>query len=99
MLCYAEGKTTNDFVDISLANVENDYFKTLGFTLVAGREFSKEFTGSNSIVLNEVAINQLGYDIKTAIGKKVYYDFKGTHNEMKIIGVVKNFNFEAYTIQ
>ena len=96
MLFYAEGKTIHDVVDVHLANVDYDYFETLGFKLIAGRGFSKEFTAdSNSIVLNEVALKELGYDIKSAIGKKINYDFQGTHNEMRIIGVIKNFNFES----
>ena len=95
MLFYAEGKAIHDLVDIRLTKVENDYFETLGLTLLAGRGFSKNFTDSNSIVLNEAAIKQLGYDIKTVVGKKLHYDFQGNHSEMQIVGVVKNFNFES----
>jgi len=96
MLFYAEGKTIHDVTDVHLATVENDYFKTLGFTMLSGRGFSKEFTAdSNSIVLNEAALKELGYDVTTAVGKKLYYDFQGNHNTMIIVGVVKNFNFES----
>ena len=96
MLFYAEGKTIHDVIDVHLATVENDYFKTLGFTMLSGRGFSKEFTAdSNSIVLNEAALKELGYDVTTAVGKKLYYDFQGNHNTMIIVGVVKNFNFES----
>ncbi len=41
MLFYAEGKTPNDFVDIRLTGVENDYIETLGIKLLSGRSFSK----------------------------------------------------------
>ncbi len=93
---YAEGKNINDAVDVHLATVENDYFKTLGLTITEGRPFSKEFTSdSNSIILNEAAIKSLGYDSRTAVGKKLYFDFQGSHSTMQIIGVVKNFNFES----
>jgi putative ABC transport system permease protein len=96
MLFYAEGKTIHDVIDVHLATVENDYFKTLRFTMLSGRGFSKEFTAdSNSIVLNEAALKELGYDVTTAVGKKLFYDFQGRHNTMQIIGVVKNFNFES----
>jgi putative ABC transport system permease protein len=96
MLFYAEGKTIHEVIDVHLATVENDYFKTLGFTMLSGRGFSKEFTAdSNSIVLNEAALKELGYDVTTAVGKKLYYDFQGNHNTMIIVGVVKNFNFES----
>ena len=96
MLYYADGKTISDQVDVHLATVENDYFSTLGFTILAGRGFSKEFTAdSNSIVLNETALKELGYDIKTAVGKKIKTDFHGVQSTMYIVGVVKNFNFES----
>ena len=96
LLFYADGKTISDQVDVHLGTVENDYFKTLGLTILAGRGFSKEFTAdSNSIVLNETALKELGYDIKTAVGKKINSDFHGVHSTMYIVGVVKNFNFES----
>ncbi len=96
MLFYAEGKTNKDVVDVHLANVEHDYFETLGFKLIAGRGFSKEFTAdSNAIVLNEVALKELGYTVDNAVGKKIYFNFKDVNGFMQIIGVVKNFNFES----
>jgi putative ABC transport system permease protein len=96
MLFYAEGKSVSDVVDISLANIDNDYFETLGLTIISGRGFSREFTvDSGSIILNEVAVKRMGYDIQTAVGKNVYYDFQGAHNKMRIVGIVRNFNFEG----
>ena len=96
MIFYAEGKTVKDAIDIHLANVDNEYFETLGLKLVSGRGFSKEFKAdSNNIVLNETALSQLGYPLKTAIGRKIYFDFQGTHVTMQIIGIVRNFNFES----
>jgi putative ABC transport system permease protein len=96
MIFYAEGKSVKDVIDIHLANVGNDYFETLGLKLIAGRGFSKEFTAdSNSIVLNETALHELGYPLKTALGRKIFFDFQGSHNTMYIIGVVRNFNFES----
>ncbi len=96
MIFYAEGKSVKDVIDIHLANVGNDYFETLGLKLVAGRGFSKDFTAdSNSIILNETALHELGYPLKTALGRKIYFDFQGSHNTMYIVGVVRNFNFES----
>jgi len=96
MLFYAEGKSVNDVVDIALGNIDNDYFETLGLKLIAGRGFSREFTAdSGSIILNEVAIKALGYDVHSAVGKNIYFDFQGNHNTMRIVGIVRNFNFEG----
>jgi putative ABC transport system permease protein len=96
MLYYAEGKSIHDVIDVHLATVGNDYFKTLGFTILSGRGFSKEYAAdSNSIVLNEAALKELGYPLNSAVGKKIYFDFKGVHTVMQIVGVVKDFNFES----
>lgn len=96
MLFYAEGKTPNDFVDIRLTGVENDYTETLGFKIINGRSFSKDFTAdSASIILNETAVTELGYTTENAVGKKIQYDFAGNHSILNIVGVVKNFNFES----
>jgi putative ABC transport system permease protein len=96
LLFYGEGKTVHDVVDINLITPDDDYFKTLSLTLLKGREFTKASTAdSNSIILNETALKQLGYDPNTAIGRRVYYDFQGKHATMQIVGIVKDFNFES----
>ena len=96
MLFYPEGKTTSDVVDIRLSGIENDYIETLGFKLISGRSFSKEFTAdSASIILNEAAVQQLGFKPENAIGKKIQFDFGQFHSSVQIVGVVKNFNFES----
>ncbi|HVU99638.1 MAG TPA: ABC transporter permease [Puia sp.] len=99
LLFYAEGKTARDGMDFNLNAVESDYFKTLGLTLVEGREFSKnQQADSTHIILNETALRDLGYDPKTAIGRKIHCDFQGIpgiYSSMEIIGVVKDFNFQS----
>lgn len=96
MLFYAEGKTIGDVVDIHLASIEENYFKTLGLQILYGREFSKDFTADeNGIIINEAACKELGYDVKTAPGRKLNYDWQNEHHTMTIVGVVKDFNFES----
>jgi putative ABC transport system permease protein len=96
MLFYSEGKTISVEINIRLSAIEGDYLQTLGITLLEGRTFHKDLTAdSSSIILNETALRQLGYDPKTAIGRKVFYDLFGGHYTMEIIGVVKDFNFES----
>jgi putative ABC transport system permease protein len=96
MLFFGEGKSPKDNVDIHITAVENDYIETLGFRLLNGRAFSKEFTAdSTGIILNEVAVKQLGYDLKNAVGKKIQFDVGNFKGSMQIVGVVKNFNFES----
>jgi len=96
MLFYAEGKSLKENVDISTANVEEEYINTLGIKLLAGRGFSKEFTAeSNAVVLNEVAVQKLGYDVSNTVGRKIYYEIENRKTTMTIIGVVKNYHFEG----
>lgn len=96
MLFYSEGKSKSENVDISTANIEDDYLKTLGIKLLQGRGFSKEFTSdSNAVVLNEVAIKDLGYKVENAVGRKIFYEIENKKFAMNIIGVVKNYHFES----
>jgi putative ABC transport system permease protein len=96
MLCYAEGKTNNENVNISTAYVGNDYPETLEIPILEGRSFSNAFTAdSNALVLNEIAIQQLGYTLDNAVGKKVYFEFQNKMHIMNIIGVAKNYHFQS----
>jgi putative ABC transport system permease protein len=96
MLFFSEGKSKQENVDIHLTAIENDYIETLGFQLLSGRSFSKEFTADSAgIIINETAVKQLGYDVANAVGKKIKYDVNNFKGDMQIVGVVKNFNFES----
>lgn len=96
MLFYAEGKTQNEHVDILAVNTEEGYFECLGFELIHGRNFLKNAApDSQSIVLNETAVRQLGYPVDNAVGKKVYYEFRGGTYSMDIIGVMKDYHFNS----
>ncbi|WP_229208843.1 ABC transporter permease [Dyadobacter luticola] len=96
MMFYAEGKTVNQNVDVSTVYVDEDYVKTLGINVLAGRSFAKEFTAdTNAVVLNETAVRELGYAIDNAVGRKIYYDFDNKKVTMNIIGVVKDYHSEG----
>ncbi|RFS16305.1 ABC transporter permease [Emticicia sp. C21] len=83
-----EGKTyrTNGL------SIDYDYVKTLGLTLVAGREFSREFPSDKdrACIVNETMVKQLGY--KDPIGKKIGL---GDSLGKTIVGVVKDYHFES----
>lgn len=96
MLFFREGGSKQDIVDIYLTAVEKDYIETLGFQLLSGRTFSGNFNAdSTSIILNETAVKAMGYTITDAIGKKIQYDFGNLRSSLRIVGVVKDFNFES----
>ncbi len=96
MLFFAEGKTSQENVDIQTTYVEGNYIETLGIELLKGRTFSSEFkSDTNAVVLNESAIKALGYDVESALGKQVYYALNGERYAMRIIGVVADYHFES----
>jgi putative ABC transport system permease protein len=96
LLFYAEGKTANESVDVSLSAVEKEFIETMGFQLRSGRSFLEHFTAdSGSIILNETAVKELGYTVDNAVGKEARFDFKGNHSSFRIVGVVADFNFES----
>jgi putative ABC transport system permease protein len=72
-----------------------EFFKTYGMTMVAGRDFSEELPtdAQEAYIINETAVRQLGIEDPneiidapiTVVGRR-----KG-----RIIGVVKDFNYES----
>jgi len=76
-----------------------DHQDVLKFELEDGRYFSKEFaTDSLAILLNEAAAKEFGFD--NPVGEEVLYNDNGsTFKKYKVIGVIKNFNFESFKEQ
>jgi len=85
--------------DLQVANldlyfVDYDYIPQFKIKMIAGRAFSKEFLTdtTQAMVLNEAAVKMFGYtSAEQAIGKR----FKQWGREGKIIGVMKDFHFQA----
>ena len=85
-----EGKDETEQVKFENITVNLGLVETMGFELVAGRAFSREFGEERSkIILNEEAIRIIGFE--DPIGQVV--NLWG--NNMEVIGVVKDFNFES----
>ncbi len=72
-----------------------DQLDAMGFTLKEGRFFSRDFkSDSTACVLNEAAVEEFGW-IDSPIGKEIL-DYNGPEpTVMRVIGVVKDFNFET----
>jgi predicted permease len=68
---------------------DENYFKTYGLTLVAGKTFSESDT-TKEVVINETLMKKLGLkDPQQAIGKEM--KFGGSPGWKNIVGVVKDF--------
>ncbi len=84
--------TANKDINLSSFIVDEAFVPTLKLKMAAGRNFSKDFKDSASVILNETAVAQLGF--KDPIGKNIIYP-GGNDTKFKVIGVVKDFNIES----
>jgi putative ABC transport system permease protein len=76
----------------AMMNVEDNFFRTFGLRLLAGRTFSDHFaTDRETVILNEEAARRLGFTTpKQALGRQIELDKKRT-----IIGVIKNYHHDG----
>lgn len=88
---YNEGKDKEEEgVGAQMWNVDQHYIPTLGIQIADGRNFSKDlFSDSLNVIVNEAMVKKL--NLKDPIGRR----FGRGGWQMRIIGVVKNFNFES----
>jgi ABC-type antimicrobial peptide transport system permease subunit len=74
--------------NVALKFADEDYFKTFGLQLLAGRVYDKSDT-IKEIVINETLAHKLGMrNANDAVGKDIRL---GSGNWKKIVGVVKDF--------
>ncbi len=90
----AEGLPENQILEVVGYAVDNDVIKTLGLELLAGRGFPETWTEAQGYVyvINERALQILGWEKETAIGKWMNLPA----NRMgRVVGVVKDFHFAS----
>ncbi|MCJ7680150.1 MAG: ABC transporter permease, partial [Candidatus Aminicenantes bacterium] len=84
---YWEGQGPENYITMTDASVDYDYFETFGMTMVEGRGFAEEYaTDTENYVLNEEAARITG--LESPVGKM----FSCWEDEGIIIGIVKNFH-------
>ncbi|MBK5279397.1 MAG: ABC transporter permease [Bacteroidia bacterium] len=102
---WAEGKQASQENMVSLQNwrVDYDYIKTLGMTVIEGRDFSQEFpSDSSAVILNEAAAKAFNFT-GNIIGRKIqsFGDAEGGGPDrenlqyLTVIGIIENFHFES----
>lgn len=69
-------------IGFSTLATDYDYTKTLGIKMLAGRDFSPDFADSNSVILNQTAVQRMG--IKSPVGTPI----KWNGYAMVVVGVV-----------
>lgn len=72
--------------------VDYDFIETLQLSMVDGRTFSKNFTETSSVIINEAAVKAFGFT--TPIGAKIKtLSNNPTNPELTVVGVVSDFHF------
>lgn len=84
-----EGQLPGQLGEISATWVGYDFLKTVGVSLVDGRDFDPSRPDSMNYIINETAARMMG--IKNPVGKTVSF-WKG---KGQIIGVVKDFHLKS----
>ena len=85
-----KGKDPNLSLNITFNNVSANYGSTIGWNILKGRDFSKDFASdSSALIVNEAAVQFMGF--KNPIGKIVT---RG-NNQYHIIGVIHNILIES----
>ncbi|SHH88092.1 putative ABC transport system permease protein [Chryseolinea serpens] len=88
-----DGKLSERGVD--LYNIDYDFVKTLGMTIVQGRDFSRDVPAdtTRAVLVNEAMVRRMSW--KDPIGKKFVYKGggpNGTDVEKQVVGVVKDYH-------
>lgn len=93
-------KVANENRGMSMLTVDHDYIKTLGLTIIAGRDFSVETASDekHAFIISETAARTLGYtDAREALGHEVSWsrwDSDST-KDGSVIGVVKDIHLNS----
>jgi putative ABC transport system permease protein len=87
-----EGNKKSAELELNSFMVDDAFIPTLNIEVLKGRNFSREFNDSASVILNEEAVQQIGW--KNPVGKWLEYP-GGNNTRFLVIGVVKNFNVQS----
>jgi len=83
-----EGGNPDDKISCRFNEIGYDFVKNMGITIIAGRDFSRDFPGDigKACLINEAAAKCFGWD--NPIGKKL------NNNRYTVVGVVKNYIYK-----
>lgn len=84
-----EGEEPNSSIRFQQMYVNYDAIETLGLKMAAGRSFSRQFTDTGAVILNEAAIRAM--KLKNPIGKEI----KVWGKQKTIVGIAKDFHFNS----
>jgi ABC-type antimicrobial peptide transport system permease subunit len=82
-------KDPDQSIDFGVVNASYEYGKTIGWQLKEGRNFSKDFADTSSLILNEAAVHFM--NLKNPVGQRVTW----WNQPYTIIGVIDNMVIES----
>jgi putative ABC transport system permease protein len=79
---------------IGVYYADHEHLETMGFELELGRDFSRDFlSDSTAMLVNQAVVQEMGWE--NPLGEKLI-SFNGPEpREMRVIGVLKDFNFQS----
>jgi putative ABC transport system permease protein len=83
------GKNPKNEVLFNWRGAGYDFVKTIGAEMVAGREFSPQYSDSSGVMVNEAAVKAMG--LKNPVGSMIRW----SGGVLTIIGVMKDFVVES----
>lgn len=90
---FPEDGGTVHSIGVEYMTVDEDYVKTLGLNIIAGRNFELSVPSeiADGLVINETCVEKMGWGTpENAIGKKI--DSPSKHPAGTVIGVVKDYH-------
>lgn len=99
---YGAEPLPSNAINIEKWKVDYDYISTLGMEIILGRNFSRDFNDSSSVIINESTVWNLGLG-DNPVGKKLSLfrdNPDGAQDPTRldsytVIGVVRDFNYES----
>ncbi len=91
---YSTGSDMENAIYCQRYFVDNDFVDVLQLQLLEGRNFdaSSSEHEDNPILINQLALKNLGISQDEAIGKQLHFDYEETTYSFEIIGVVNDFH-------
>jgi putative ABC transport system permease protein len=91
---YPEGSSMEKGVMVKNNWVEPNYLDVMDIKIIAGRNFTenRESESQNKIILNRIAVRQLGFEPETIIGQNLYSEGQTGRRTYEVIGVMEDFH-------
>ncbi len=91
---YPEGSNMEKGVMVKNNWVEPNFLDVLDIKIIAGRNFTdnREAESQNKIILNRIAVRQLGFEPETIIGQNLYSEGQSGRRTYEVIGVMEDFH-------